>query len=450
MKGIRVDTGTIAALMRNSGKQGVPLAGPGAEAVAARGVDRAASAAPAAALESAFKGGLETARRIDALDAIDAHLKELESLVAERSAVSGEALGALQSRIDAVVGTINRAADTAVGRIAPDEQGTIEYAGGAGGSSGVDRLSSGSGSVLPSSAYRFSYIASGTEQVRANALLAPGQSLEAIVQVTTSAQQAGFFLSFGAASINLSAATARFVILVAGNHGRQQLSFASGTTVASMRDAINSFTDQTGVVARLSGLTGLTIKSVEYGDDQFVAVRAIDTGGINTGAAQAGVYELNATNNNAANTAGATLFSAASNLVRDYGQDIDGIVNGWNAKGNGRSLYAVTPNLQAQFRLSGEAAQSTLSNHAFTIMREAAARDGSLIVDPGVIGQGRASALGAIGAARARLAEVRDGLVQRLDEQRAAASALPGVSSAAANQALDPARVRELLLGRRG
>ena len=62
-----------------------------------------------------------------------------------------------------------------------------------------------------------------------------------------------------------------------------------------MVDAINTFTDVTGVQAVVSG-TGILIKSEEYGSNEFVSVKVIDDAGINStdngGAAAAtrGIY----------------------------------------------------------------------------------------------------------------------------------------------------------------
>ncbi len=444
----RVDTASISPAIRgrrNAVEVGRATAPPTAPAPATKAPDRFQSPAVTSRLSRAFKAGLDATRALDSLDAVDTQLKELEALVTQSAKAAPETLAGFRTRIDAVVDSINRAAEAAAGGSPRGDAATIEYTRGAGPST-----------RLPPWPYEFSNLSEGTEQVRANALLAPGASLDVNVQVTVSAQQAGFYLSFGGA-IDLSAATARFVIEIAGNLGTRELSFASGTSVGSMRDAINSFTDVTGVVARLSGpaghpATGLALKSVEYGDDQFVSVRAVNTGGINTAIATGGVYNLQVTNNNAARIDSSTLFSAASNQVTDIGQDIDGIVNGRNAVGNGRSLYAVTPNLQTQFRLSGAAAQSTQVFRAYTISRNATAgaevSDEPPLLDPDKFKHAGAPATKEIALAKDRLTQVRAVLTRTREVQRAEAGTLPSVSDAARNLALDPARVRALLTPR--
>lgn len=433
----RISTESLSALIQ--GRRPAPGAGRAPDAPATTQPETAADAARVGALgwtsrqSSAFLAGVAAAKSLDALDEVDALLNELDGLVRQSAKAAPDALDGVRARIDAVVGTINRAAESVTGGAQRGDGGTVEYSRWAGGSR-----------QLPPSPFAFSNIAVGTEQVRANVLLPPGGSLDVNVQVTVSAQQAGFFLSFGGATINLSAADARFVIEITGNGGAQELSFASGTSIGSMRDAINSFTEATGVVATASG-TGLTVKSVEFGDDQFVSVRMVDTGGINTAIATGGVYVLNATNNNAALPNVSTLFTAASNRITDLGQDIDGVVNGWNAVGNGRSLYAVTQNLQTQFRLSGEAAQSNQPFRAYTITRDAVAGDEPPTLRAEQISRGGATALAELRLARQHNARARESLVQLRETHREAAAALLPTSTATPINPLDPARVRALL-----
>ncbi len=169
-----------------------------------------------------------------------------------------------------------------------------------------------------------------------------GDTRDVDVLVTGSAQTAGYYLSYGAAALNLSAATARFVIEITGNKGSRELSFASGTQVSSIVNSINTFTDVTGVAATLSGTggtpsSGIVVRSVEFGDNEFVSVRVVSSGGINVAAGNAGTYRLQAQNNNAAIVAGPVLFGAAAAAVKqtDNGQDVSAIINGITATTTG-------------------------------------------------------------------------------------------------------------------
>ena len=178
------------------------------------------------------------------------------------------------------------------------------------------------------------------------------------VVVTGSAQVAGFYLSFGNNNLDLGTGSS-FVIEIAGSKGTRELSFASGTTVQAVVNAVNSFTDVTGVQATLSSTTsGLTLKSVEFGKSELVSVRVVNAGSINTAEAQAGVYRLNTTNTNAATTTGSTLFSAASNRITDEGQNVSATINGIQATTEGTRARINTDFLDVEVDLSTTATAS--------------------------------------------------------------------------------------------
>lgn len=208
--------------------------------------------------------------------------------------------------------------------------------------------------------YRLSSIASGVSQARVMSAKFPGASLALDVIVTNSAQQGGLFLSMGAASIDLNTGSA-LVVEIAGNRGARELSFASGTSIASIRDAINSLSDTTGVTATVSG-TGIRLASKEYGSDEFVSVKVLNAAGMNS--ATSGIHRLNAANFNAAATiindgAGSEVeFSAALNGVRDTGQDIRATINGMSALGKGRTASVNSDQLQAAVTLTAGQSQT--------------------------------------------------------------------------------------------
>jgi flagellin len=213
--------------------------------------------------------------------------------------------------------------------------------------------------------------------LRVGAAKYAGSSLDISIAVTASAQQGGVFLSAGGTSINLGAGST-LVLEVAGSLGARELAFSSGTSLAAMRSAINTYSTVTGVEATVSG-TGLVLKSSEYGAQQFVAVRVLDAGGINStangdaGTPTRGVYQLNATNMGVASTASGdfTAYTSATNAVRDFGRDVQATVNGVRATSSGRSLRVNSDFLELDVTLSASAAQSPGmvggSNPAFII-----------------------------------------------------------------------------------
>ncbi len=194
-----------------------------------------------------------------------------------------------------------------------------------------------------------------------------GQTRDVDILVTQSAQQAGFFLSTGGA-LDLSSANAQFVLDVGGAKGSRELSFASGTAVADIVAAINSFSDVTGVSAAASG-TGFRVDSVEYGSNEFVSVKVVDDGDLNTAVATAGIVGLAGSDTAVASAATNTLFSAgaATNGVKDDGQDVGATINGVVATTNGTKASISTDFLSVDIDLTATGATTPGNINAFTI-----------------------------------------------------------------------------------
>ncbi len=185
-------------------------------------------------------------------------------------------------------------------------------------------------------------------------------SVDAIV--TLSAQQAGLYMSFGGA-LDLTAASDQFVFEVAGTKGSREFQFSSGATIAQIRDAINSFSDVTGVTAS-AGATGVKLKSEEFGSNEYVSVTVVDAGNI---AAGDGIHALSSTDYDVIRTASPTAFTAATNGVRDEGQDITGTINGLVAVGQGRTLSVNSDFLDVEFTLNTATSQALGAVAAFDI-----------------------------------------------------------------------------------
>ena len=197
-------------------------------------------------------------------------------------------------------------------------------------------------------------------QVRGAKFDGDSQTVQAIV--TQSAQQAGLFMSFGAAAIDLGTGS-QFVIEVGGALGNRELQFSSCATLDQIATAINSVNDVTGVTATVSG-TGITLSSDDFGSSEFVSVKVTDDGGISGGS---GILTFEADDFSTPNTTGPTAFNAASNGVRDEGQDIGGTINGMLAVGKGKQMSVNSDFLDVAFTLSTSASQTLASVDAFSI-----------------------------------------------------------------------------------
>ncbi len=272
------------------------------------------------------------------LSEIQSMLTELQSLVsstANDTGLSQDEKDANQQQVDQILQTIDRIASTS------SFNGTKLLNG------GLD--------------FQVSSVHANVSDYKVNgAKFATGSTVAASVTVTASAQHAGLYLSTGGA-LDLTNATDTFVIEVGGAKGTRSFSFASGTTVAQIVTAVNQFKDVTGVSAATSA-TGMTIKSTEYGSDQFVSFNITNRAG-QTG----NVYTLSSIDEDVAKTASAVSFANVSAPIRDEGQDVSALVNGIKAKGDGKTIKVNTDALNLELTLSTTGATANGNISALTI-----------------------------------------------------------------------------------
>jgi flagellin len=203
--------------------------------------------------------------------------------------------------------------------------------------------------------YKVSGLAAGITDYQINGAKFNNGSLGVNVLVTQSAQQAGLFLSLGGAALDLGAATSSFSFELGGAKGAREFTFASGSTLASVAASINSFKDVTGVEAKVSG-TGIKFYSSDFGSQNFVSVKVVKDGTIDTG--NLGIYNLLGNNTNAADASAHTAYSAANNGLRDQGQDIGATINGIQATANGKTARINTDFLDVSITLDDSKAQT--------------------------------------------------------------------------------------------
>ncbi|HVZ94273.1 MAG TPA: flagellin [Phycisphaerales bacterium] len=275
------------------------------------------------------------------LQEISNMLTELQGLITETANTAGlskEEREANQLQIDSILQTIDRVA------AATSFQGL--------------KLLSGSFD------YTTDAVSASVSSFRVNGAKLPYQgSTDVSVLVTASAQLAGLFLSFGNADLNLGGAGAgdgagrQFVFEIAGNRGSRELSFSSGSNLTNIVAAINTFSQVTGVRARVSGTTGIRLESLDFGSDQLVSVRVNDDGSIlDPGAV--GVYKLQAGDSSASQATRTSTYAAARNKVTDFGQDVQGTINGIIATTRGTVARITTDFLDVEVNLVYDAASS--------------------------------------------------------------------------------------------
>ncbi len=282
------------------------------------------------------------------LTEVSSLLTELQGLVtttANTAGLSGEEKEANQLQIDSILQTIDRIASST------SFQGT--------------RLLNGNFDFTADS------VAAEVEGFKINgAKLGFEETLDVDVLVTNSAQVGGFFLSFGGTEIDLAGADSSFTIEIAGSEGSRELTFASGTSLTAIADAVNSFTDVTGVEAEVSS-TGIRLESDEVGSDEFVSLKVVDDGGV-TGTGTIGVTEFETDNTEAADNGTNTAFGDLSNPIKDSGQDVEATINGIQATTDGARARINTDFLNVDVTLTtGTAGAPNAQNlgkvDAFTI-----------------------------------------------------------------------------------
>lgn len=211
--------------------------------------------------------------------------------------------------------------------------------------------------------YKVSSVASGVSDYRINGAKFTGSSQSVNAVITQSAQQGGLYMSLGGAALDLSSQSAIFTFEVRGSKGARQLSFSSGTSMATMVQAINTFTDVTGVKAS-AGATGLKIYSKEYGADEFATVKVVNVGGT----AGDGVHQLSTINFNSIKAAtSAYNSSAATNGITDAGQNVGATINGVQAVSKGRTARVNTDFLDLELTF-GTSASQTIGSVGSTTM----------------------------------------------------------------------------------
>jgi len=235
------------------------------------------------------------------LSEINRLLTDLEDLVdksANEAGLTDAERDANQLEIDAILSSINRIAGATEFQGRKLLSGALEYT-----TSGVATSSFSSVSILaakiPNQGYR-----------------------DVVVNVYASAQLARLVYS-GATVAN------SVTIEVGGNQGNETLSFISGTTIGSIRDAVNQNSELTGVSAFVSG-TSLVFNSTEYGSSQFVSVKAI-SGSFSVGGGDAG-------------------------LEKDFGRDVGVTFNGINASSDGLTARVQSSVLSLEIDLTEERA----------------------------------------------------------------------------------------------
>jgi flagellin len=260
-------------------------------------------------------------------------LNEIKSLAVEAAntgAFSEEEIEANQLQIDSAVESISRIANTTSFAGLNLLNGSLDYV-----TSGAD--------------------ASKITDIKINgADLGDNGQMPVTVEVLNSAQRGGLWFDGGGTGSDRGTLNSGLSFEIQGTKGVQSFDFASGTPLSAVQNAINKVSDATGVQAAEattgSMASGLKLQSTGFGEDAFVSVRELSDSDF----FQTKVYDEDTD-------------STGANANRDTGADVEALVNGSLAMGNGRRLSHSGNALDLELTLTSGAAQSSGTEHEFDI-----------------------------------------------------------------------------------
>ena len=275
---------------------------------------RAEKKAIGAAINNADRAGQVVNVAEGGLQEVSSLLQELQGLVgstANEAGLSDEEREANQLQIDSILQTIDRIANATSFQGQKLLNGTFDYT-----TSGIDT------SLLTNVKVNAAKLSDGA-----------GSFMTVTVDVQTSAQTATTFLSTASA---LNGGGQSYTLEVTGNRGTQQFTFASGTSQANIIDAINQFSEVTGVSAAVDGTdTDLVrLDSLDYGSSQFVQAKKLD------GALNNAILDDTRAN--------------GSDNRKDLGRDAIVLINGTQATTDGLTARVSSDGLDVTISIAGD------------------------------------------------------------------------------------------------
>ncbi len=309
----------------------------------------------------AISAAIDNANRADTivsvaeggLQEISSLLLELESLIDQTSSEAGltnEEVSANQLQIDAILNSIDRLSQATAFGSKKLLNGAFDFT-----TSGVN--------VTEATGATVSHLAS----VKVNAAKVPhgsyrGVNISVVAKSDVALTSSVLAGTNGSGVLNGTIADST-TIQITGNYGTDTLSFASGSTAATIAAGINASKELTGISATASAATGgpasLILQSTTYGSDAVVSVSFLE----------------NVT----------TAFSAQAATVDDVGVDGTITVNGTTAVVKGLDASVNTAGLSVDFTLTPTFGTTTGGSTSFEITGGGAVF--SISPDAGLSGQ---------------------------------------------------------------
>lgn len=264
-----------------------------------------------------------------ALTEVNELLNSIKALVVEAAntgANSKEERDANQLQIDSAIRSITRISNTATFGGLKLLDGNLDY------------VTSGVSSTAISKAQIFGASFIGTTQ------------LQVEVDVLTSAQKGALYLHPDQTGTTGGQFISSGTIQVAGSRGVQEFDFTSATNVSAIVAAVNSRTTLTGVTAEyVNGnfTSGVVFLAENYGSGSFVSVERVN----NDGSTQPDFTIQSLASNAPVESTFVWGAGTLINSVRDVGKDVQALVNGSLANGDGLTIATNSPVLSSKIDL---------------------------------------------------------------------------------------------------
>ncbi len=255
------------------------------------------------------------------LQEINALLLELQSLVgstANDAGVSKEEKEANQLQIDSILQTIDRVANSTSFQGTKLLNGNFDYTTSAVSSTLINDVTINSARLSDTS----------------------GAYMTVTVDVTQSAQTGAVYFSTGTSLTN--GGNGSITLELTGNDGVQQFTFASGSAIADVVNAINTFSDALGASAIINATDGnrVEIRSKEYGSESFVRAKVLEGSAANLFAVAAAA-------------------TTTTRDLKDAGRDASMLINGNAATTNGLTARVATDGFDVTINMDGTSALNT-------------------------------------------------------------------------------------------
>ncbi len=150
---------------------------------------------------------------------------------------------------------------------------------------------------------------------------------------------------------------ASYTIEITGTKGSQQFTFADETSAADIESAVNSFADQLGVTASLSGAY-IRVDAQDFGSESFVRVKELNDGTTDDSNPSAGfIGEA---------IDGPGIFAGTEDTGSIWGSDATVLINGTQATTNGLTARVSSAGFDVSITI-GDAANTNGGNSTFEI-----------------------------------------------------------------------------------